>query len=122
MERTAQPLIHGDITGRIISAAVEVHRALGPGLLESAYESCLAHEITNSGLAVVRQVSVPLVYKSCTIDCGYRMDMVVEGTVIVELKAIERLLPIHEAQLNTYLRLSGLRVALLFNFNALRMA
>jgi GxxExxY protein len=103
-------------TERIIGAAIEVHRHLGPGLLESAYEECLAYELRQSGLAVRRQVPLAVTYKGVTLDCGYRLDVVVEESIILELKTVERLLPIHEAQLLTYLRLSGLRKGLLLNF------
>jgi GxxExxY protein len=94
-----------------------VHRQLGPGLLESAYEQCLCHELHLRGLAFQRQVELPIVYKGLKLDCGYRLDLIVENEVVVELKAIERLLPVHEAQLLTYLRLTGKRVGLLINFN-----
>ncbi len=110
-------LISKHLTQSILSAAIEVHKALGPGLLESAYEECLCHEFHLRGLGYKRQVPLPVVYKNAKLDCGYRLDVVVEGTVILELKSIEELLPIHEAQLLTYLRLSGKRVGLLINFN-----
>ena len=105
------------ITGAIIGAAIEVHKLLGPGLLESAYEECLARELALQGLRVDRQRPVPVVYKDVKLDCGYRMDLVVEGRVVVELKAVESLAPIHEAVMLTYLRLSGIRLGLLINFN-----
>lgn len=105
------------ITEGIIGAAIEVHREVGPGLLESAYEACLAHELAARGLQLERQVPLPVRYKGVELDCGYRLDLVVEGAVIVELKAAKALEPIHTAQLLTYLRLSGLRVGLLLNFN-----
>ena len=105
------------LTEQVIGAAIEVHRALGPGLLESAYEACLAHELTERGFRHERQVPLPVRYKGVELDCGYRLDLVVEGAVIVELKAAKALEPIHTAQLLTYLRLSGLRVGLLLNFN-----
>jgi GxxExxY protein len=104
-------------TGPIIGAAIEVHRQLGPGLLESAYEECLCHELHLRGLSFERQVALPVSYKGLQLDCGYRIDLIVEQEVVVELKAIERLLPIHEAQLLTYLKISGKRVGLLLNFN-----
>jgi GxxExxY protein len=110
-------LINEELTKTIIGAAIEVHKQLGPGLLESAYEECLCHELQQRGLSFQRQVSLPVVYKEIRLDCGYQMDIVVENSVVVELKAIEGLLPIHEAQLMTYLRLSGKRVGLLINFN-----
>ena len=105
------------ITEGIIGAAIEVHRALGPGLLESAYEPCLAHELESRHLAVQRQVMLPLLYRGLRLDTGFRMDMVVDGLVVVEVKAVERLLPIHQAQLLTYLKLSGHTLGLLINFN-----
>lgn len=114
-------LIHEEISARIIAAAVEVHQQLGPGLLESAYEACLAHELVARGAAVRRQVELPITYKGNRVDAGFRVDMLVDDAVIVELKAVERLAPIHEAQLLTYLRLSGRRVGLLFNFNSRRI-
>jgi GxxExxY protein len=106
------------LTARIIGFAIEVHRQLGPGLLESAYEECLCYELCQDGLAVRRQVPLPVVYKAVRLDCGYRIDIVAEEAVIVELKTVERLIPVHEAQLLTYLRLSGLRTGLLLNFNS----
>lgn len=105
------------LTGTIIGAAIRVHRELGPGLLESAYEACLAYELAQAGLAVERQVALPLVYKEVKLDCGYRLDMLVEKSVIVEVKAVDGVLPIHEAQVISYLKLSGCRVGLLVNFN-----
>ena len=105
------------LTERIIGFAIEAHRHLGPGLLESAYEECLCHELSQDGLVFRRQVPLPVVYKSVRLDCGYRLDIVVENTVIIELKAVERLMPIHEAQLITYLKLSGIPTGLLLNFN-----
>jgi GxxExxY protein len=105
------------LTEKIIGFAINVHRHLGPGLLESAYEECLCYEIEQSGLSFRRQVALPIVYKAVRLDCGYRMDIVVQDQVIVELKTVERLLPIHEAQMLTYLKLSGIRIGLLLNFN-----
>lgn len=105
------------LTDRIIGCAIEVHRALGPGLLESAYEECLCYELKQSGIAFRRQVPLPVVYKEVKLDCGYRMDMVVDDRLVVELKTVERLAPVHDAQILTYLRLSGLPVGLLMNFN-----
>ncbi len=110
-------LVAAEITEQIIAGAIEVHKKFGAGLLESAYEACLVHELTLRGLRVERQVALPIEYKGVRVDCGYRIDMIVENTVLVELKAIEKLLPIHEAQLLTYLRISGKRVGLLINFN-----
>ncbi len=104
-------------TSPIIGAAIEVHRNLGPGLLESAYEECLCHELHLRGLDCKRQVPLPLLYKGLRLDCGYKIDLVVQDEVVVELKAVEKLLPVHEAQLLTYLKLTGKRVGLLINFN-----
>lgn len=104
------------LTREIIGAAIEVQKALGPGLLEQAYETCLAHELALRGLKVTRQVSLGLTYKGLEVPQAFRMDLVVEGLVVIELKAVETLLPEHEAQLLSYLRFSGLPVGLLFNF------
>ncbi|HEC36572.1 MAG TPA: GxxExxY protein, partial [Anaerolineae bacterium] len=98
-------------------AAIEVHRALGPGLLESAYEACLTFELAQRGLQVERQRPLPVVYQEVKLDCGYRLDLLVEEAVIVEVKAVDRLMPIHQAQLLSYLKLSGCKVGLLINFN-----
>jgi len=106
-----------EITQKIIGAAIEVHKTIGPGLLESAYEECLAHEMRIRGLNFERQVPLPVVYKGVTLDCGYRLDFLVERAVVVELKAVESLQPIHEAQVLTYLKLGGWTVGLLINFN-----
>ena len=100
-----------------VDAALQVHKALGPGLLESAYEHCLAFEIARRGLAVQRQLALPIVYEGERLDAGYRLDLVIEGTVIIEVKSVDALAPIHDAQVLTYLKLSGLRVGLLMNFN-----
>lgn len=106
------------ITESIIGAAINVHRELGPGLLESAYEACLLFELADQGLEVEQQKSLPVVYRGRRLECGYRLDLVVEDEVIVEVKSVEKLLPIHKAQLLSYLKLSGKRVGLLINFNA----
>jgi len=106
-----------EISRRIIGAAIEVHRHLGPGLLESAYQSCLAFELKQLGLKVEEQKPLPVVYKQVKLDCGYRLDMVVEDEIIVEIKAIEKLLPIHDAQLLSYLRLNKKRGGLLMNIS-----
>jgi GxxExxY protein len=106
-----------EITESVIGAAIAVHRALGPGLLESAYEACLAYELVDRGLSVERQKAVPVVYRGVKLDCGYRIDLLVQEKVIVELKAIERFEPIHIAQVLSYLKLSGCNVGLLINFN-----
>jgi GxxExxY protein len=105
------------LTGRIIGAAIEVHKALGPGLLESTYEECLCHELGQRKMRFERQRDLPISYKGLKLDCGYRLDILVEGIVILELKACEKIEPIHRAQLLTYLRLSGLKIGLLINFN-----
>jgi len=102
---------------RVIGLAIDVHRHLGPGLLESAYEECLCFELAQAGMAHRRQVPLPIVYKDIHLDCGYRMELVIKDELIVEIKAVERILPVHEAQMLTYLRLSRLRAGLLMNFN-----
>ncbi len=119
-----EPQRHGEhkerangISQQIIGAAIAVHRELGPGLLESAYEACLKYELKEAGLEVESQVAQPVIYKGLGLECGYRLDLLVENLVIVELKAVEALLPIHEAQLLTYLRLRHLWLGLLINFN-----
>jgi len=104
-------------TAPIIGAAIEVHRHLGPGLLESAYEECLCHELHVRGIDFRRQVDLPVEYKGLKLDCGYRLDLIVHEEVVVELKCVERVLPVHEAQLLTYMMLTGKRVGLLINFN-----
>ncbi|RRR69923.1 MAG: GxxExxY protein [Candidatus Viridilinea halotolerans] len=109
------------ISGQIVDAAIKVHTALGPGLLESAYEVCLAHELRKRGLKVHTQVLLPVVYDGVEIDAGYRLDLLVEDAVIVELKAVTKVLPIHEAQLLSYLKLSGCKVGLLINFHVLHL-
>ncbi|NJM06310.1 GxxExxY protein [Candidatus Gracilibacteria bacterium] len=105
------------LSKQLIGAAIEVHRALGPGLLESAYEACLCHELKLRSIPFERQVALPVIYKGTMLDCGYRLDLLVGNLVIVELKAIDELEPIHEAQLLTYLRLKKLWLGLLINFN-----
>jgi GxxExxY protein len=102
----------------VIGACIEVHRSLGPGLLESAYEECLAHELGLRRLAFERQKPVPVTYKGVQLECGYRLDLVVEDCLVVEVKAVEKLQPLHQAQVLTYLRLTGLPSALLVNFHA----
>jgi GxxExxY protein len=104
-----------------IGAAIEVHRALGPGLLESAYRRCLVFELMERGLTVASEVPVPVVYKGHRIDCGYRADLIVDGDVLVEVKAVEALTPVHTAQVITYLKLTGARQVLLMNFHALSL-
>lgn len=110
-----------EISGQVVDAAMKVHTALGPGLLESAYEGCLLYELRKRGLRVANQVELPVVYDGVRIDVGYRIDLLVEDQVIVELKAVAALAPIHEAQLLTYLKLSGKKVGLLINFNVLHL-
>jgi len=110
-----------DITGAVIDGAMHVHSALGPGLLESAYEACLLHELRKRGLRVDSQAILPIEFDGAKVDAGYRIDLLVEEAVIVELKAVEKILPIHQAQLLTYLKLSGAKVGLLLNFNVLHM-
>ena len=105
------------ITDKIIGAAISVHRELGPGLLESAYEACFAYELAECRLTIERQKLLPIKYRGIKIDCGYRIDLLVEKKIIVELKAVERLEPIHKAQLLSYMKLSGCKVGLLINFN-----
>jgi GxxExxY protein len=110
-----------ELSERVIGLAIEVHRQLGPGLLESAYEECLSFELRNAGIEHRRQVPLPVVYKDVRLDCGYRMDIVAEHSLIVEIKVIERVTPVHEAQMLTYLRLSGIQVGLLMNFNSVAL-
>ena len=112
---------HNEVSGTIVDAAYMVHRTLGPGLLESVYDQCLAAELKCRDLLVERQVGLPICYRNIQIDAGYRLDLLVEKLVVVEIKAIERLLPIHDAQLLTYLKLSGHRLGLLINFNVARI-
>lgn len=105
------------ITGQIVDAAYHVHRALGPGLLESVYDVCLDNELRKRSMHVVRQVVLPIAYDGITLDAGLRLDLLVENAVVVEIKAVERLMPVHKAQVLTYLKLSGYRLGLLINFN-----
>jgi len=116
-----QSNIHAELTSTIIECALRVHTKLGPGVLESAYEACLEHELRKKGLQVERQMSLPIVYDDVRIECGYRIDLLVEDIVIIELKAVESLLPIHHAQLLSYLRLAGKEVGLLINFHELHL-
>jgi GxxExxY protein len=115
---TRSRLLHEDLTERVIGAAIEVHRALGPGLLESAYEECLCHELSLRKIPFQRQVPLPVEYKGVKLDCGYRLDLLVENLVIIEIKCLEHILPVHEAQLLTYLKMTGKRVGLIMNFNS----
>lgn len=114
---TRRQLIAGDLTGAILGAAVEVHSLLGPGLLESAYDECVCRELFLREIPFRRQIDLAIEYKGVRLDCGYRIDILVAEEVIVELKAVERILPVHEAQLMTYMRLAGKRVGLLINFH-----
>ncbi|MFC1537830.1 GxxExxY protein [Candidatus Latescibacterota bacterium] len=106
-----------DITEKVIGTAINIHRELGPGLLESTYEACMLYDLADSGLKVENQKTLPIVYKNIEINSGYRLDLLVENKVIIELKSVEKVLPIHKAQLMSYLKLSGCTVGLLINFN-----
>jgi len=119
--RGTRSMTENEVGDAIIAAAMKVHSALGPGLLESAYEFCLAHELTRKELAISRQVSIPIRYEGLTIENGYRIDLLVDRRVVVELKAIEALLPVHRAQLLSYLRLGGFKLGYLLNFNVRHM-
>lgn len=110
-------LYEEELTGQIIGAAIEVHKQLGPGLLESTYQACRCHELELRGISFECQKPLPLEYKGIKLECGYRIDLLVAGLVIVEIKSVEALAPIHEAQLLTYLKLTGVKVGLLINFN-----
>ena len=109
------------LSNRIIGAAIEVHKTLGPGLLESAYEQCLCHELGLQGMSFERQKELSVVYKGVKLDCGYRLDVIVEDAIILELKSCENIEPIHKAQLLTYLKLSGINLGLILNFNTILM-
>lgn len=110
-----------DITGAIVNSAMKVHSLLGPGLLESAYQACLAHELRSRGFAVATEVPLPVVYEGKKLEVGYRIDLVVENRVVIEVKSVEAIHPIHQAQLLSYTRLSGIAVGLLINFNVVRL-
>ncbi len=110
-------LLEVDLTSQIIAAAIDVHRELGPGLLESVYQTSMCHELALRGIPFRSQVELPVEYKGVRLDCGYRIDLVIDNRVVVELKSVERFVAVHEAQLITYLRLSGMHVGLLINFN-----
>ncbi len=110
-------LLFKELTGKIVDCAISVHKLLGPGLLESAYEECLLYELQNNGLETFKQVPMPLIYKDKKLDIGYRIDLLVEEKVVIEVKSVDVLNPIHTAQLLTYLKLSGCRIGLLINFN-----
>ncbi len=111
-------LHHEELTEKLIAAAIEVHRHLGPGLLESAYEECYCHELCLQNVPLERQKPLPLEYKGVKLDCGYRMDVVADKRAVVEVKCADKILPVHEAQLLTYLKLSGLKVGLIINFHS----
>ena len=117
----ARPLRVNEITGAIVNSAMKVHSLLGPGLLESAYRACLAHELRNRGFEAAVEVPLPLVYEGKKLEVGYRIDLVVEHQVVVEVKSVDALHPIHQAQLLSYMRLSGIAVGLLINFNVLHL-
>jgi len=106
-----------DLSNKVIGCAIEVHRTLGPGLLESTYEQCFAHELKMTSIAFKLQHPLPVEYKGINIDCGYRIDLFINNSLIVELKSVDKVLPIHKAQLLTYMRLSGIKIGLLMNFN-----
>jgi len=116
--RPDDKLYQGGLSGEVIGAAIEVHKQLGPGLLESAYEECLCRELELRGKLYERQKPLPLVYKGLSLDCGYRIDLLVEGGLVVEIKSVDALAPIHEAQLLTYMKLAKVKVGLLINFNS----
>jgi GxxExxY protein len=118
---TRSKLLLEPLTEKVIGAAIEVHRTLGPGLLESAYEECLRHELHLRDIAFQRQVPLPVKYKNVSLDCGYRIDLIVEDAIILELKCIEHILPVHEAQLLTYLKLASKRVGLILNFHVAQL-
>ena len=110
-----------DLSNRVIGCAIEVHRHLGPGLLESAYEQCLAHELSRDNITFQLQLAQPVRYKDVLLDCGYRIDVLVENQLIIELKSVEKLLGIHEAQLLTYMKLAEIKIGLLMNFNVIKL-
>jgi GxxExxY protein len=110
-----------ELSNRVIGCAIEVHRHLGPGLLESAYEQCLAHELSRNGIGFQLQLALPVQYKDVRLDCGYRIDILVENQLIVELKSVEEIRGIQEAQLLTYMKLAGMKIGLLMNFNVTKL-
>ncbi|MEW6352148.1 MAG: GxxExxY protein [Thermodesulfobacteriota bacterium] len=115
--RNPIPGVVNEVAGRIVDAAFQVHSRLGPGLLESVYEVCLAYELSSRGMKVQRQVTIPIIYDGVSLEAGLRLDLLVEGSVVVELKTVEDVIPVHKAQVLTYLKLLGLRLGLLINFN-----
>lgn len=114
-------IVFDELSNKVIGCAIEVHRCLGPGLLESAYEQCLAHELSVAKLPFALQYAVPITYKGIKLDCGYRIDVLVDNAIVVELKSVDKMLGIHQAQLLTYMRLAGLKTGLLLNFNVRSM-
>jgi len=106
-----------ELSNKVIGCALEVHRNLGPGLLESTYEQCLAYEMKAGGMAFKLQLALPVEYKNIKLDCGYRIDVLVDNSIIIELKSVDKILPIHQAQLLTYMKLAGISIGLLINFN-----
>jgi GxxExxY protein len=114
-------MLYEHLSEKIIGSAIEVHKAVGPGLLESAYEECLDYELKSIGLDVKRQVPVPIIYREIKLECGYRIDLLVDDKIIIELKSVEILNPVHEAQILTYLKFAQKRLGLLMNFNVLRL-
>jgi GxxExxY protein len=121
MERDYSTYQHSELTGRILDSALHVHAELGPGLLESAYRACLAHQLSLDGMASRHEVPIPLRYRGLEVQTSYRADLIVEQAVIIELKSVDKLLPVHSSQLLTHLRLLDLRVGLLINFNVTRL-
>jgi GxxExxY protein len=116
-EKNTEHMEINDITSKIIGCAIEVHKSLGPGLLESAYEECLAYELIKAGISIKRQLPTPIVYKEVKLECGYRIDILAEDSVLIELKVVDEFNPVHEAQILTYLKFSNKSVGLLINFN-----
>ncbi len=114
-------MVENQITEKIIGCAIEVHKQLGPGLLESAYEECLYYELQNAGLNVKKQLALPLVYKEIKLDAGYRIDLLVENKVVVEIKSVDAIADIHKAQLMTYMKLANIKIGLLINFNVTKL-
>tara|TARA_B100000315_G_scaffold212156_2_gene209393 strand:+ start:17101 stop:17472 length:372 start_codon:yes stop_codon:yes gene_type:complete len=112
-------MIKDNYSNQVIGIAIEVHKLLGPGLLESAYESCLSYELIEAGLAFRKQAAIPVFYKQTKLDCGFRADLIIENNLLIELKAIEKILPIHEAQVLTYLKLADIKFGLILNFNSI---
>ena len=110
-------MLENEISNKVIGAAIDIHKNLGPGLLESAYENALAYDLNNVGLDIKQQIPMPFIYKEIKLDVGYRLDLIIENKVIIEIKSVEQLAPVHFAQTLTYLKLSGLKLALLINFN-----